>query len=177
MATRKRKCPHCSEVVLADARVCRYCGRDLPPPNQEEIVSSRVGRFFMEWGILNRDFWTKKRIVIVSVFLFLAVATPITLALIPRGTSFPNQVAQECGWRGAIQVGSAYQDINSGDWLLTYTPVGTTYSSSGPYALMDRTSQDIDGGISGRIFCYKNGVDQNGNPDFRGSISPTPVTS
>jgi len=24
-----RKCPHCAELVKRDARVCRYCGRDL----------------------------------------------------------------------------------------------------------------------------------------------------
>ena len=26
-----RKCPFCSEHIKPDAKVCRYCGRDLPP--------------------------------------------------------------------------------------------------------------------------------------------------
>jgi hypothetical protein len=25
-----RKCPHCAEMVLAEANICRYCNRDLP---------------------------------------------------------------------------------------------------------------------------------------------------
>jgi hypothetical protein len=25
-----KKCPHCAEIVKSDAKVCRYCGRDIP---------------------------------------------------------------------------------------------------------------------------------------------------
>ena len=31
-----RKCPFCSEDIKPDAKVCRYCGRDLPPPVTEK---------------------------------------------------------------------------------------------------------------------------------------------
>lgn len=26
-----RKCPSCAEIVRAEAKVCRFCGRNLPP--------------------------------------------------------------------------------------------------------------------------------------------------
>lgn len=27
----RRACPHCAEQILVDAKVCRFCGRDVPP--------------------------------------------------------------------------------------------------------------------------------------------------
>ena len=30
-AEKTRECPFCAETIKAAAKVCRYCGRDLPP--------------------------------------------------------------------------------------------------------------------------------------------------
>jgi hypothetical protein len=31
----ERKCPFCAELVKSEAVVCRFCGRDLPPPKKK----------------------------------------------------------------------------------------------------------------------------------------------
>jgi len=41
LATREmRKCPHCAELVKAEAKICRYCQRDLPAA---EVVKASEG--------------------------------------------------------------------------------------------------------------------------------------
>lgn len=36
-------CPHCREMILADALVCKHCGRDVPPNVEALAAAERVG--------------------------------------------------------------------------------------------------------------------------------------
>jgi hypothetical protein len=41
----KQRCPHCTEWVPKDARVCSHCQRDLPqPPAPRQIATSSAAR-------------------------------------------------------------------------------------------------------------------------------------
>jgi hypothetical protein len=31
-----RKCPYCAELIRQEAKVCRFCGREIAPPTEEE---------------------------------------------------------------------------------------------------------------------------------------------
>lgn len=39
-----KKCPHCAELVRAEARKCRYCGAELGMPTEAEPMAYLSGR-------------------------------------------------------------------------------------------------------------------------------------
>lgn len=38
-----RKCPHCAEVIKREAKVCRFCGRDIVPAAQLTTTTGYSG--------------------------------------------------------------------------------------------------------------------------------------
>lgn len=39
-----RKCPSCAELIKREARVCRYCGRDVVPVAVEQVPRNASGK-------------------------------------------------------------------------------------------------------------------------------------
>jgi hypothetical protein len=37
----KKKCPYCAEIILAEARICRFCGQDLTRGEPEKLSERR----------------------------------------------------------------------------------------------------------------------------------------
>jgi hypothetical protein len=40
MHENRRPCPSCAELIQPAAKVCRFCGRDVPPVSQDEQLAS-----------------------------------------------------------------------------------------------------------------------------------------
>lgn len=38
-----RKCPHCAELILKEAKVCKHCGRDVTPVRDTTVTCRNCG--------------------------------------------------------------------------------------------------------------------------------------
>ncbi len=50
-----KKCPFCAEEIKVEAKVCRYCGRDVAPANGPQDVAASIEQSFEELKSLLQD--------------------------------------------------------------------------------------------------------------------------
>ena len=74
----KRKCPFCAEFVKREARVCRYCQRDLPaaPPIPQTPLPTQPARHATTEEMTPSEFASRRRLAAgIAVLVVLIVVT------------------------------------------------------------------------------------------------------
>lgn len=74
LANGGRKCPHCAEVVKMEAKVCRFCQRDLPPIDLTQSVTQSTKSAVPSTELLQQRLATRLLGVLVALFVIGGVA-------------------------------------------------------------------------------------------------------
>ena len=114
-----RKCPFCAEIVKREARVCRYCQRDLPaaPPIPQTPLPTQPARHATTEEMTPREFASRRRLA--AGMAVLVVLIVVTLSFLrSRADAGGNFFTPAADARGdCIERGEAYfEKVTPATW-------------------------------------------------------------
>jgi hypothetical protein len=71
-----KKCPFCSEDIKPDAKVCRYCGRELPLPDPTTVAAAGE-KIQVDWSATTKS-CLRLALIIGALVVFVIVVVSIT---------------------------------------------------------------------------------------------------
>lgn len=98
-----QKCPYCAEMILVEAKICKHCGRDVPPENAAKILAEKARKEAEDQAVIaaqtaEDNSFTKVLVLVVLVCILVVIGFVIfssqpakiaTQAIIDAQTSTP----------------------------------------------------------------------------------------